>query len=78
MTRKALALKNSKNKAKRNKQLVIGMVTGLYKDEYKKANGSWNINKIAEASHLSRQTVSKYLRVWESNLGGLFEDELCR
>ena len=77
MTRKELALKNSKSKAQRNKQLIIGMATGLYKDEYKKPTGSWDIKKMAEASHLSRQTVSKYLRVWEANLGGLFEDELC-
>ena len=77
MTRKEKALKNSKNKAQRNKQMVISTVTGLYKDDFKKSNGSWDIQKIADSCHISRQTTSKYLRVWEANLGGLFEDELC-
>lgn len=76
MTRKEIAEKNSKDKALKSKQIIISTVTGLYKDEYKKPSGAWNISKIAEHTHLTRQTVSKHLRVWESNQGGLFQEEL--
>ena len=76
MTRKDKAFKNSKDKAQKAKQVVISTVTGLYKDQYKKKSGKWNISLIAEHTHLTRQTVAKYLNVWQTNQGGLFEEEL--
>jgi len=77
MTREQIAIKNAKSRDRRSRQLVVSAVTGLYQDEYKKLNGEWNMNKIAKATGLSRQTVAKHLKIWEANIGGLFEDELC-
>jgi len=76
MTRTEISKKNSRDKLQRSKQIIISTVTGLYKDEYKKKSGRWDISKIAEHTHLTRQTVSKHLKVWEANQGGLFEEEL--
>ena len=76
MTRTDKARLVSKQKQQKSKQKIIETVTGLFKEQYKKKDGSWNINKLAEHTDLTRQTVSKHLRVWEANQGSLFEEEL--
>jgi len=58
--------KVSAEKAEKNKRAVINILTGLYADDYKKKNGSWHYLKIAEATGLSRYTVSKIIK--ENNL----------
>jgi hypothetical protein len=65
MTRQERAISNSKAKAEKARKAVINAITGLYADEYKKKSGTWHINKIAEATGLSRRIVSKYLKQWE-------------
>ena len=40
---------------------MLNITTGMFKDEYKKPNGSWNISKIAKDSGTTRPTVMKYL-----------------
>lgn len=74
MTRQEIAKKNTKNREKKAKQLVISAITGLYQDEYKKLNGAWSFSKIAEATHLTRQTVAKYVKQYENTRDSLFED----
>lgn len=74
MTRQERARANAVKKSKEAKAKVINAVTGLYADEYKKKSGSWNITKIAEDLKMSRDTVSKHLKEWEHNKGGLFEE----
>lgn len=60
-TRKEHALKNSKKIAEKTEKKVLNCITGIFKDDYKKKNGSWNISLIAKDSGTSRNTVMKYL-----------------
>ena len=68
MTRQERARSNAKAKAEKARKAVINAVTGLYADEYKKVNGSWHIGKIASATGIHREAVSKYLKQWEKNI----------
>lgn len=74
MTREQIARKNAVEREKRSKTLVVSTITGLYADEFKKKNGAWNLTKIAEHTHLTRQTVSKHVKQYESTRDSLFED----
>lgn len=74
MTRQERARSNSKAKAEKAKKAVITAVTGLYADEYKKKSGAWHIGKLSEATGIHREIVSKYLKLWEANKDGLFEE----
>jgi hypothetical protein len=76
MTRSESARRNTKAREIKSKQLVISAITGMYQDEFKKDTGNWNIKALAEFTHLHRDTVSKHLRIYENNKGGLFEEEL--
>lgn len=76
MTRQERARSNAKAKADKARKAVINAVTGLYSDEYKKVNGKWHISKISEAIGVDRKVVSKYLKIYEANRGGLLDDEL--
>jgi hypothetical protein len=62
MTRKERAKENAKLKYERVHKKVISIVTGLYADEYKKADGSWNVSKIAKDAGVTRASVYKHLR----------------
>ena len=68
MTRQERARTNAAAKAEKARKAVINALTGLYADEYKKVNGKWHINKIAESIRLDKRTVSKYVREWEVKL----------
>ena len=60
-TRAEHAKKIAQKKANETKKKVLNITTGMFKDEYKKPNGSWNISKIAKDSGTTRPTVMKYL-----------------
>ena len=66
MTRQERARSNSIARAEKARKTVINTLTGLYASEYKKKNGKWHIGKIAKATNLDRDTVSKYVREWEA------------
>jgi len=74
MTRQERARSNAQAKAEKARKSVINAVTGLYADEYKKVNGKWHIKKIGEAINLDPRVVSKYLKQWEANKDGMFEE----
>ncbi len=40
---------------------ILQCTQGLYVDDYKKEDGSWNIYKISKDTKISRQTVRKHL-----------------
>ena len=40
---------------------ILNLITGIFKDEYRKKDGSWNVTKIANDSGTTRPTVMKYL-----------------
>jgi len=46
---------------------VINTITGLYADDYKKKSGAWHIGNIAKDLQMTRQTVSKYIKEFETN-----------
>ena len=62
-------IKNVKRKeAEANRAKVINAMTGLMSSEYKKKNGKWHIKKICEATNLTHNTVSKYVKEYESKI----------
>jgi hypothetical protein len=60
-TRQAHAKKMHTKLADDTKRKVLNVITGIFKDDYKKKDGSWNISKIAKDSGTTRPTVMKYL-----------------
>lgn len=60
-TRQEQAKKMHTKLAEDTRKKVLNIVTGMFKDEYRKKNGSWNVSKIAKDSGTSRNTVLKYL-----------------
>ena len=60
-TRQEHAKKIHTKLANDTKKKVLDCITGMFKDEYKKKDGSWNVKKIANDSGTSRNTVMKYL-----------------
>jgi len=61
LTRQERALENARLKAERARNKVLNMVTGLMAATYKKKNGAWHISRIAEDTHMTRKTVTKYM-----------------
>lgn len=74
MTRQERARANAVKREKESKAKVLNMITGLYADEFKKKSGAWHLGKIAEATKLTPKTVSKHIKEWEHNKGGLFDE----
>lgn len=58
--------KIANQKVDKNYKKVVSVITGLYAEEYKKPNGKWNIMKIAKDVDLTRPTVSKYIKEFET------------
>jgi hypothetical protein len=65
-TRKEQAKKMHKKLANDTKKKVYNLIGGMFKDEYKKKNGNWNVSKIAKESGTSRNTVYKYITDFEA------------
>lgn len=59
--------KINKDKAKDTDRKIKNCIEGMFKDEYIKPSGKWNISKICKDTGLHRNTVSKYLKEFESN-----------
>jgi len=74
MTRQERARSNAKAKAEKARKAVITAITGLYADEYKKKSGAWHIGKVSEATGVHREVVSKYIKLWEANKDGMFDE----
>ncbi len=64
-TRKEQAIKMHTKKADIAKKKVFNLIGGMFKDEFKKKSGEWNISKIAKESGTSRNTVYKYIADFE-------------
>lgn len=60
-TRQEHAKKITKNTSEKYKKKILNLTTGMFKDEYRKKDGSWNVTKIANDSGTTRPTVMKYL-----------------
>jgi len=62
MTRRERALLNNKKRYDEAHKKIISLATGLFKKQYLKKNGSFNINKLAKNSGYSRNTIYKHLK----------------
>ena len=63
MTRSERAKENAKLKKQRARAVLLGFIqNNLLADEYKKADGTWNVSKLAKATKLSRSTIIAHLK----------------
>jgi hypothetical protein len=62
MTRKERALKNSQAQYEKAHKKIMSLITGMFKDDYKKKSGKWHISKIANDLGMSRDTIRKHLK----------------
>jgi phage antirepressor YoqD-like protein len=62
MTRTARAKKNAQIKKQKSREKLLNLIQGMFADEYKKADGSWNIYKLAKDTKMSRNTIKKHLK----------------
>jgi len=63
MTRSERAKKNAELKKQRARAILLGFIqNNLLADEYKKADGTWNIKELSKATGLHRNTISKHLK----------------
>ena len=62
MTRRERALKNSREQYEKAHKKIMSLLTGMFKDEYKKKSGKWHISKIAKDLGMSRDTIRKHLK----------------
>lgn len=61
MTRTENITRVNKQRAEEKKRKILNTLTGMFAEDYKKKNGSWNISKIAKDLGLSINTVKKYI-----------------
>ena len=71
MTRRERALTNAQEKYNKAHKKIMSLLTGMFKDEYKKKSGEWNITKIARDANVDRKTVYKHLKDWEQERKGV-------
>ena len=63
MTRSERAKENAKLKKQRARAILLGFIqNNLLADEYKKADGTWNVTKLSKATKLSRPTIINHLK----------------
>ena len=63
MTRSERAKENAKLKKQRSRAVLLGFIqNNLLADEYKKADGTWNITKLSKATKLDPKTIRKHLK----------------
>lgn len=61
MTRTEHITKVNKAKGEEKKRAIINLTTGLFAEDYKKKNGTWNKRLIADTLNINKKTVYKYL-----------------
>ncbi len=63
MTRSERAKKNAELKKQRARAILLGFIqNNLLADEYKKADGTWNVTKLSKATKLDPKTIRKHLK----------------
>jgi hypothetical protein len=62
MTRRERALKNAQSIKERKRKQILSAITGVFADEYKKADGTWNIYKLSKELKMSDNTIRKHLK----------------
>jgi len=62
MTRRQRALENNKKRYDEAHKKILSLTTGMFKQEYVKKDGSFNISKIAKDTGYSRNTIYKHFK----------------
>jgi hypothetical protein len=62
MTRSERAKENAKNIKARKRKQILNAITGIFANEYKKQDGTWNIYKLKKDLGMSDNTIRKHLR----------------
>lgn len=66
MTRTEHMRKVNANKKLKARRLIESVITGLYADEYKLPNGSWNKSKIAKDTGLGVSTIRRHFNKYQT------------
>ena len=61
MTRTEHIIKVNKQRAETKERAILNLTSGLFSDDYKKKNGTWNKQLIADTLNINKRTVYKYL-----------------
>ena len=61
MTRQENLKKVHKDRTDLTEKKVLNLITGVFKEEFIKKNGKWNVAKISDFLKISRTTIYKYL-----------------
>lgn len=67
MTRQENMQKQRKARSLATERKIVQTITGIFKDDYKKKSGEWNISKIAKDINVARNSVYKYIAKYEEN-----------
>ena len=62
MTRVENINKQRAIRQEKTRRKVFNALSGLYCDEYKKKNGTWNVAKIARELNINKRSVTKYIQ----------------
>lgn len=62
MTRSERAKKNSAMIKDQKRKIILNTLTGIFANEYKRKNGSWNISKLSRDLKMSDNTIRKHLK----------------
>ena len=62
VTRRERALSNAKAQYEKAHRKILNATTGIFANEYKKKDGSWNILRLARELNMSKNTIKKHLK----------------
>lgn len=65
MTRVEHCKRLNKKTEEKNRKKVFNILSGLFNEDYKKKNGSWNSVKISKDLNMNVKTVRKYVKEYE-------------
>jgi len=49
--------RNVKVIKEKKRKIILNTITGIFSDEYKKKNGTWNISKLVKDLKMSKNTI---------------------
>ncbi len=62
MTRRERALTNAQKIKEEKRKIILSIVKGMFAEDYKKKDGTWNISKLARDLKMDPKTVRKHIR----------------
>ena len=62
MTRRERALTNAQKIKEEKRKIILSIVKGMFAEDYKKKDGTWNISKLARDLKMDPKTIRKHIR----------------